>query len=135
MPHDHSDSPPKPRTTIPQPYCTIGAGRLTSFVWKTGNQDAGWRYRFNLFRMTHAGAQVSQLYKPSDLMHLVKLVQVMASVLLDDGCIGRTERSMLRNLAKGLDKVTARSATSASSEDQFTDYPEDSPHHQHDGMD
>ena len=135
MPNDHSDSPPKPRTTIPQPYCTIGAGRLTSFVWKTGDQDAGWRYRFNLFRMTHAGAQVSQLYKPADLMHLVKLVQVMASVLLDDGCIGHTERCMLRKLATDLDKVTARSATSVSPEDQFSDRREDGPQHEHDGMD
>ena len=127
MPHDHSETATQTKTTIPRPYCTIGAGQLTSIVWKIGDQDSGWRYRFNLFRLTRDCAQVSQLYKPSDVRDFVKLAQVLASVILDDGCISRPERELLRQLATDLDGVIAATATASSTEEQFEDCLETCP--------
>jgi len=98
------------QTAIPKPYCTLGAGRLTSFLWKSGDQSSGWRYRFNLFRLAASSGRVSQLFRPADLMHFVKLVQVMASVIADDGCLSSVERGVLRRLATELDGVLTRAA-------------------------
>lgn len=38
-------------------------------------------------------------------MHFVKLVQVMASVIADDGCLSAVERGVLRRLASDLDEM------------------------------
>ena len=105
-PNDQSSScSPLHQQTICRPYCSLGAGRLTSFLWKTGDANSGWRYRFNLFRLGAKGGRVSQLFLPSDLMHFVKLVQVMASVIADDGCLSAVERGVLRRLASDLDEM------------------------------
>lgn len=90
---------------VRKPYCSVGAGQITSFIWKTGDRDAGWRYCFNLFRLSVSGGKVSQLFKPSDLMSLVKLIQVAASVIADDGCLEQKERTELRRLANDLDEL------------------------------
>ena len=104
------------QTRIPKPYCSLGAGRLTSFLWKTGDQSSGWRYRFNLFRMAAKGGRVSQLFRPADLMQFVKLVQVMASVIADDGCLSPLERRVLRRLATGLDELLSQAGRPANAE-------------------
>jgi len=103
----------QPRITISKPYCSLGAGCLTSFLWKIGDQSSGWRYRFNLFRLAAKGGRVSQLFRPNDLMHFVKLVQVIASVIADDGCLSSVERDVLRRLATELDGVLIRAAQPA----------------------
>lgn len=90
---------------IPKPYCSVGAGPLTSFVWKTGDADSGWRFRFNIFRLFARGGRVSQLFQPADLLHFVKLIQVLASVLADDGCLTAVDRGVLNRLATELDNV------------------------------
>ena len=95
--------------TIRRPYCSLGAGNLTSFLWKSGDADSGWRYRFKLFRMAAQDGRVSQLFRPADLMHFVKLAQVMAAVIADDGCLS-PERGDLRRLATELDELLTRSA-------------------------
>ena len=90
---------------IPKPYASVGAGELTSFLWKTGDQDAGWRYRFNIFRLAAHGSRVTQLFRPQDIFHLVKLTQVLASVLADDGCLSPLDRGLLQRLANDLDAL------------------------------
>ena len=98
------------QSEISKPYCSIGAGRLTSFVWKSGDEDCGWRYRFNLFRLGANGGRVTQLFAPADLMHLIKLTQVLASVIADDGCLSAVDRGVLKRLATDLDQMLAKAA-------------------------
>ena len=96
-----------------KPYEFVGAGPVVSALWKRKHadlqidgEDGDWRYRFNLFRMDHSG-QVSRMFRPADIPDLVKLCQVLAAVLSDDGCLPRKERDALTELAHQLDQVTA----------------------------
>ena len=36
----------------PKPTMLVGAGPLTSAIWKLGNDESGWRYRFNVVRQS-----------------------------------------------------------------------------------
>ena len=90
---------------IPKPYCSVGAGPLSSFVWKTGDKNSGWRYQFNVFRLTARGGRVKQLFGPSELLHFVKLTQVLAAFLADDGCLSPVDRGVLNRLATDLDHL------------------------------
>lgn len=91
--------------TIVKPYAMLGAGSLVSTLWKTGDHQAGWRYGFNLFRMTHRG-HVGQRFSPADLLDLLKLVRVLAATLADDGCLSPVRRRELARLATMLDQIT-----------------------------
>lgn len=105
------------RSTItPKPYCSVGAGQLTSFVWKSGDEQAGWQYRFNIFRLRSKGGRVTQLFAPNDLFHFVKLVQVLAAVLADDGCLSAIDRGVLQRLARDLDALLTSASTSNSTQ-------------------
>ena len=87
----------------PKPMVLVGAGPLTSAIWKLGSEQSGWRYRFNVVRQTSDRRQFTDLFQPTDLIHFVKLIQVLAAVIADEGCLTQTERTMLRNLAAELD--------------------------------
>lgn len=87
-----------------KPYAMVGAGALASTVWKDGSEFGGWQYRFNVFRLNQNGS-VGQKFTPADLKHLVKLTQVLASVLADDGCVSNEEREELFQLAESLDDI------------------------------
>lgn len=91
-----------------KPMGMVGAGPLTSMIWKSGEEDAGWRYRFNLFRTTARGGRVSQLFTPADVIHFVRLAHVLAEVLADDGCLSPIERGVLKRLAAELDEWWSR---------------------------
>lgn len=101
---------PLGHSTIPKPYCSVGAGRLTAFVWKSGDNDPGGRYQFNLFRLAADGGRVSQLFAPADLIHFVKLTQVLAAVIADDGCLSPVDRGVLKRLADDLDQLLLRAS-------------------------
>jgi hypothetical protein len=45
---------------------------------------------------------------PSDVVDLVKLCQVLAATLVDDGCISSDDRRLLQELAAELDAITNR---------------------------
>ncbi len=109
------------RTAILKPYCSLGAGCLSSFLWKIGDQGSGWRYRFNLFRLAGKNGRVSQLFRPADLMHFVKLVQVMASVISDDGCLSPMDRGVMRRLATDLDELLTRGTEQANARGASSD--------------
>lgn len=100
--------PPMPLSL--KPMGMVGAGPLTSMIWKTGDPDAGWRYRFNLFRTTSRSGRISQLFTPADVIHFVKLAHVLAAVLADDGCLSPVERGVLKRLAADLDEWWSRHA-------------------------
>ena len=94
--------PASPYNVGTMPYCMLGAGKLASTVWKTGDEASGWRYRFNVFRLSSSG-RVSQSLRAEDLVALAKLTRVIASILIDDGCIAPQERAALRGLVAFLD--------------------------------
>ena len=91
---------------MPKPYAMLGAGPLVSAVWKDGHPRSGWSYRFNIYRLGPHNGHVSQLLQPADLPDLVKLCQVLAATLADDGCIPPEQRDTLIELAAKLDKIT-----------------------------
>lgn len=109
-----------PMPLLSKPLGMVGAGPLTSMIWKTGDQDAGWRYRFNLFRTTAGGGRVSQLFTPADVIHFVKLAHVLAEVLADDGCLSPIERGVLKQLAADLDDWWSRHMQNAPGNGQVT---------------
>lgn len=87
----------------PRPVEIVGAGPLLSTIWKLGDELTVWRYRFNVVRQTSDSGIVSDLFQPTDLVHFIKLIQVLAAVIADDGCLALAEKTTLRNLAAQLD--------------------------------
>lgn len=87
----------------PMPMEIVGAGPLLSTIWKLGGEHSSWRYRFNVVRQTSDRGIVTDLFQPTDLIHFIKLIQVLAAVIADDGCLIQAERTTLRNLAAQLD--------------------------------
>lgn len=100
----HSDNHGRRRVIRRKPYAMVGAGRLVSTLWKTGDQQAGWRYHFNLFRITRRG-QVGQLFSPDDVIDVIKLARVLAATLAEDGCLPTVQRKQLSRLAAMLDDL------------------------------
>jgi hypothetical protein len=88
----------------------LGAGQLVSSIWKSGGDRAGWTYRFNIYRMSSRSGQVSQFFQPADVRDLIKLCQVLAATLADDGCIADDLRTELANLFTRLDGITEPTA-------------------------
>lgn len=88
-----------------KPMVIVGAGPLVSPVWKSGNEISGWQYRFGICHpVEHNNCNSTELH-PLDLVHIVKLIQVLAAVIVDDGCISSTERVLLKRLASKLDQA------------------------------
>jgi hypothetical protein len=75
-----------------------------SSIWKLGGVESGWRYRFNVVRQSSDHEHFTDLIQPNDLIHYIKLIQVLAAVIADDGCLSQPERIMLRRLAVRLDE-------------------------------
>jgi len=100
----------------PKPMMLVGAGPLTSTIWKLGNEESGWRYRFNVARQLLASECVTDLFQPMDLIQFVKLIQVLATEIANDGCLTHDEHLMLRNLAQRLDELLGRAANEAEDE-------------------
>jgi len=94
----------------PKPIEIVGAGPLLSTIWKLGSEHSSWRYRFNVVRQTSDRGIVTDLFQPTDLIHFVKLIQVLAAVIADDGCVTHDEHLMLRTLAQRLDEFLGRAA-------------------------
>jgi len=81
-----------------------GAGPLMSSIWKLGGEQSGWRYRFSIVRRSKDRCHFTDLFQPNDLIHFIKLIQVLAAVIADDGCLSQPERIMLSRLAVRLDE-------------------------------
>lgn len=87
-----------------KPTMLVGAGPLTSAIWRLGNAESGWRYRFNVVRQSVPSQCVTDLFQPMDLIHFVRLNQVLAAEISNDGCLTHDEHVMLRTLAQRLDE-------------------------------
>ena len=88
----------------PKPMMHVGAGPLTSSIWKLGDDESGWRYRFHVVRQLAPSGCVTDLFQPMDLIHFVRLIQVLAAEISNDGCLTHDEHVMLRTLAQRLDE-------------------------------
>jgi hypothetical protein len=94
------------RQSLSQPYAVLGAGELVSHLQKNGNEVRHGQYRFNVFRLTQDSGEVSHVLGPSDLQDIVKLCQVLAFTIADDGCLPADLRQQLFDLADDLDLIT-----------------------------
>lgn len=90
--------------TRSKPYCVVGSGCLTSHVWKNGDAQSGFFYRFNLFR-TRRNGEVTQLLRPDDVLPLAMFVRVFSQVFVDDGCISQHHRKIIHHVAHTLDEL------------------------------
>ena len=81
-----------------------GAGPLMSSIWKLGGEQSGWRYRFSIVRRSMDRSHFTDLFQPNDLIHFIKLIQVLAAVISADGCLTPAERTMLTGLAVKLEE-------------------------------
>ena len=100
----------------PKPMMLVGAGQLTSAIWKLGNEESGWRYRFNMVRQSVPSGCVTDLFQPMDLICFIKLIQLLAAEIANDGCLTHNERLMLRNLAQRLDEFVGGAADAPDAE-------------------
>ena len=88
-----------------RPYAVVGSESLTSSLYKSGDELVGFQYRFNITRLNASSGCVSHWIEPTDVIALLKLVQVLSSELHIDGCMEAGLRNELRLVAKHLDKI------------------------------
>jgi hypothetical protein len=88
-----------------RPYAVLGAGDLVSHLQRRcGDGDIAC-YRFNVFRI-RSSEQVTHALRPRDLRSVVKLCQVVAFTIADDGWLDSDLRRELFQLAEELDEIT-----------------------------
>lgn len=98
---------PLESTSRGRPIAVVGAGDLVSHLHR--GEDAGnpANYRFHVFRLSD-DSQATHELRPSDLWDLIKLCQVLAFAIADDGWIPVETRSALHDLFDDLDALTQR---------------------------
>lgn len=96
--------PNKARKNEKQPYVIIGSGDLVSHLHRDPAGE-GYEYRIAVHRMLDSGG-VSLSLRAEDLRSVVKLCQVLAFTIADDGWSSRDERTQLFALADDLDYIT-----------------------------
>ena len=116
-----NDANPTPKASENKPYAMLGAGNLTASLWKTGDHESGWRYRFNIFRMSKNNGRVSQRLSPHDVADLAKLAQLLAFALSEDGCLDSELHDDLSCLFACLDQVLPHARENVSRPPQLSD--------------
>ena len=111
-----------------KPYAMLGAGRLTSSLWKHQRPDDEWMYRFNVYHTDHNDGTVSHWLEPRDLLSLLKLVRVLAFELAEDGCLPVGLRQQLNELADIVDAVLASTSDEAVEADPMATTLNGGPH-------
>ena len=87
---------PIPKT---QPHAIIGAERLTTSLYRRSDGQ----YRFNIVRLNKRTGQVSQWYRPTDLLALLKLTRMIAAEVAHDDDLDSNSRDELEQLTTELD--------------------------------
>ena len=87
-----------------QPIAVLGAGDLVSHLTR---DDGKGGYQFNVFRFG-SRAKATHSLRPTDLRDLVKLCQVVAFAVVDDGWIALDRRGELLDLMAELDEITSK---------------------------
>lgn len=94
------------QTNDSQPIAIVGSGELTSHI--RINPSMSGSYRFNIFRLNHDSGVPSNWLEASDVRAIVKLCQVLAFTIADDGWLPGETRDDLNALANELDELTRR---------------------------
>jgi hypothetical protein len=76
-----------------------------SHLHRSGDTGEVADYRFSVFRLNRQLQATHELH-PSDLHDMVKLCQVLAFAIVDDGWLPKETRDSLRQLSDQLDGVT-----------------------------
>lgn len=90
-----------------KPIAVIGAGDLVSHLQRGDDERDPDNYQFNVFRFGEDLAATHAL-RPCDVRDMVKLCQVLAFTIADDGWIPVDVRRSLIELASDLDDLTRR---------------------------
>lgn len=88
-----------------QPIAVLGAGDLVSHLYRDQEELDSAEYRFNMFRLGTDMAVTHEL-RPCDLRDIVKLCQVLAFAIVDDGWSPPAVREALLELNERLDELT-----------------------------
>jgi hypothetical protein len=93
--------------TTEQPVAVLGAGELVSHLYRASDPDSSANYRFNIIRL-QSDLETTHKFRPSDLPDLIKLCQVLAFAIEDDGWVCVATRNRMRDLFNDLDEITRR---------------------------
>lgn len=88
-----------------QPVAVLGAGELVSHLYRHDDEFGRSEYQFSVNRMTDS-LQATSALRARDLTDLVKLCQVLAFAIENDGWVSEARRRELRELFDDLDRVT-----------------------------
>ena len=94
--------------TLSLPCAVLGADELVSQLVRIVKDADSMAYAFNILRVDLDGTEAVPSFRPEDLRSLVKLCQVMAFAILDDGWVSDDCRTELTQLWHELDAVTSK---------------------------
>lgn len=93
------------KSVVGKPTMLVGAGKLVAAIWKRSNKSAYGQYRFIIRRKSDVDFLRTEKLLPLDIVSLVKLTRILATVILDDGCLSETERTVLKAAKSQLDAL------------------------------
>ena len=85
----------------------VGAGELVSHLRRSEDADDPVKYQFSVLRLTQ-DLKVTRELRPCDLHDVVKLCQVLAFAIVDDGRVLTETSDSLQVLLAELDDLTRR---------------------------
>lgn len=94
-----------------QPIAVVGAGPLTSHVWRVATSEHDHGYEFNVFCVRTEDGAVLQRFSSCQIRDFVKLCRVLASVILDDGWLSSEQSSELLELERELERMSCCRST------------------------
>lgn len=103
---------PPEQQHISQPIAVLGALELVSHLYRRDGESGRSEYRFSVSRMARS-LQATTSLRACDLADLVKLCQVLAFAIEDDGWLSSAMRTELRELFDDLDGITRRRSEKA----------------------
>ena len=98
-------APNETQSALGQPLAVVGAGDLVSRVYRLHDGGDDTSYRFRVFRLS-SGLQTTHELWPSDLRDVIKLCQVLAFTVTDDGWLPRDDHDAVLRLFDELDRLT-----------------------------
>ena len=82
----------------------VGAGNCVATLYKRWEEPEKWNYWFRLLRAEQTTPTTySTAFQPADLLDLPGLVKVLATVIVQDGCLEESLKDELACLASGLE--------------------------------
>jgi hypothetical protein len=115
---DRNDASSNVKRSRIKPHAVLGAGNLTSAIWKAAELGNDELFYFNVFRMDAQTGDVTQRFAMSDILDLIRLAQVLAIALSEENCLDDHLRDDLACLASCLDEVLPSSSAVAASQSQ-----------------